>query len=875
VPDEVAHTEDTRRVEPAAASSDSRPGSDGDADSREQTTAPRERPVEPDEDERWRDVPRRIDRFTVLEKLGSGGGGVVYAAYDPRLDRQVALKLLKPGGGTANDVEDAKARFIREGKAMARLSHPNVLTVYDVGTHHDQVYLVLELVAEGGPLHRHLQQHRPAWREVLSLYRAAGRGLAAAHLVGLVHRDFKPSNVLVGNDGRVRVMDFGLARSAQGKEAGQSSTPATWDTSNPDVFVTAPGEALGTPAYMAPEQFRGGAIDAKADQFSFCVALYQGLYDQRPFKWTNAKELEAAVLSGEVRPPPADSLVPAWVRRAVLRGLEQDPSARWPSMRDLLAALERDPKRRWMRVGLIAASLVAALGVGTLYSSADADAPVCDGGLDRFTGVWDEARKQQLAAAFAAVDSEFGAESWGRVEARLDAYLDDWSGRHRETCMATELAGDQSREVMHFKMFCLERHALEVDGFLKALDAADTDTVRHAVQGALALSPLDRCPRGAFEAQLELAPDDETMQWLTRLRGTMADARGLQAAGKYDAGVALAHEVVREAKDLGHKAFEAEALLRLGALLHYAGKYDESATTLVEATWAAEESRMDAVAAEAKTLVTHVVSRHLADYEQGELWAGQAQSAIRRIQPPDEALEARLLVYQGTLKSDQGDYEGGIRDLERALEIRRRVLGQQDVEVGYVHHELGLTQMELGNLDEARRHFLRAFEINEAVLGDEHPELAPTLNDLGQSELARGEHVNAQKHFERAIELYESMTKATYPATGEVYGNLGAALAAQNKYRRAKKAYRRALTLIEQAHGADHPLEAEVRMSLAETLVSMNDEAGAREHATAALRICRAKFGDEHPRVAKAQAFLAALGNPTGSDASAAAGQRK
>src|SRR6266568_4691369 len=296
-------------------------------------------------------------RYEVLEPIGTGGMGVVYAARDSKLRRTVALKMLQPAGGEAQASQARmRERLLREARAMARLSHPNVLAVYDVGELDGQVFLAMELV-EGRTLTAWLGEERRSWREVLDVFLDAARGLAAAHAAGLIHRDFKPDNVLVGADGRVRVTDFGLASAlalgpADLAEGGKSQ-PA------PSVTVTALG---GSPAYMAPEQLRGEAVDARADVFGFCVALHEALYRERPFRGDSLEALEGAIRRGEVHRPRRGSGVPGWLRRALLRGLRHDPEARFQTIDALAAALAsgRRRTRHLAAAGVLIAALLAA-----------------------------------------------------------------------------------------------------------------------------------------------------------------------------------------------------------------------------------------------------------------------------------------------------------------------------------------------------------------------------------------------------------------------------------------------------------------------------------------------------------------------------------
>jgi WD40 repeat protein len=320
----------------------------------------------------------RIGRFAVLRKLGAGGMGVVYAAYDEELDRKVAVKLVLPG----HDDPDASARSRREAQALARLSHPNVVQVYEVGEYQGSVYLAMEFIQ--GQTLRAWQTRTPRrWQDIVAMYLQAGRGLAAAHARNLVHRDFKPDNVLVGDeDQRARVLDFGLARAPASDLSPGTSSPTKVGAdlllraADPDLPhgtetraepapLTTPGAVLGTPAYMAPEQLAGEQADARSDIFSFCAALHEALHGVRPFAGEHAHSLYEAILRGGPTraAPPAD--VPAWLQRIVDRGLLADPSARWPAMEPLLLALSRDPTR-WRRRAALAGLGLILLGLGVL-----------------------------------------------------------------------------------------------------------------------------------------------------------------------------------------------------------------------------------------------------------------------------------------------------------------------------------------------------------------------------------------------------------------------------------------------------------------------------------------------------------------------------
>ena len=312
----------------------------------------------------------KIGRFSIVRELGAGGMGVVYVAFDEQLDRKVAVKLLRG----AKSSSDARRRLEREAQAMARLSHPNVVAVHDVGDFEGQLFVAMEFV-EGQDLRGWLKAERRGVRAIVEVFCQAGEGLAAAHAAGIVHRDFKPDNVLVGADGRVRVADFGLAHAFDAAASVDTSeVEASGSHRSLDIALTRTGAIMGTPAYMPPEQYAGQRTDARSDQFSFCVALWEGLYGKRPFSGHTVPALCRAISDGRIDPPPVDSEVPAWLSEVVRRGLSPEPDARWPSMRALLDAISRDPiarrRRLLARFGLGGASLALIAGL-TWISAAE------------------------------------------------------------------------------------------------------------------------------------------------------------------------------------------------------------------------------------------------------------------------------------------------------------------------------------------------------------------------------------------------------------------------------------------------------------------------------------------------------------------------
>jgi hypothetical protein len=327
--------------------------------------------------------------------------GVVYKAHDPKLNRVVAVKLLRPRSD-ASATDHLSLRMLREARAMARLRHPNVVAVYDVGDVGDQVFVAMEYVL-GGTLSSWLAEKPRSWREILAMYVSAGRGLAAAHDAGLVHRDFKPDNVLVGRDGEVRVTDFGLARSAEGKRTSLHDSPAIPSEPELGSDLTNTGVLVGTPAYMSPEQMRREPATFRSDIFSFCASLYEALHGVRPFEGATLGVLRSNVASGRMRKAPRQSRVPAMVRRALVRGLHPQPEERFPSMHLLIDALERAARPRWRAVVAVTGAALTALGLTlAIFRTGPAHsvpAPYVAGSLLRRDATVEEGRAGRTADA--------------------------------------------------------------------------------------------------------------------------------------------------------------------------------------------------------------------------------------------------------------------------------------------------------------------------------------------------------------------------------------------------------------------------------------------------------------------------------------------
>ncbi len=311
----------------------------------------------------------RAGRYELRQRLGVGGMGAVYEAWDPELTRRVAVKLMRPRSG--RDAAEAQARLRREAQSMAALHHPNVLGVYDVGLTPSGVFLAMPLV-DGPDLASWLKDD-PHWRKIIQVFVAAGRGLAAAHAAGIVHRDFKPTNVMIDRAGGVFVADFGIAAFVEGERPQLTAATPGFDSVREPARLTRKGSAMGTPAYMAPEQHEGKVVDARSDQFSFCVALFEALFGQLPFEGLTSRELWKAK-QGRLPNLPSGRGTPRRLLAVLERGLSWSPDARYPDMETLLSDLRQITRRRqWRRMS--AGIVGGGLAVLAITSSTNVAAP--------------------------------------------------------------------------------------------------------------------------------------------------------------------------------------------------------------------------------------------------------------------------------------------------------------------------------------------------------------------------------------------------------------------------------------------------------------------------------------------------------------------
>ncbi|HSS38575.1 MAG TPA: serine/threonine-protein kinase, partial [Polyangia bacterium] len=731
-----------------------------------------------------------VGRYVVLGLLGRGGMGEVYAAYDPDLDRKIALKLLRARGGS-NDA-DGRTRLLREAQAIARLSHPNVVVVFDVGTFQESVFIAMEFV-EGHTLGYWIEAQTRSWREVLDVYVAAGRGLVAAHAAGLVHRDFKPENVMITKSGQVRVMDFGLARE-QGQPAdapppaqlavdiaeraallaetfddgldadatarlgGAVPTKKSTTTSGGylKLKLTQTGAMLGTPAYMAPEQFAGTGGDARTDQFSFCVALYEGLYRQRPFAGNNALTLMANVVAGTINDPPSDARVPTWIRKILIRGLSTRPDGRFPSMTELLAALGQDPaarRRRWLgaAAGLVVL-LAATTGARRFVAGHES---LCAAGPARAATAWSQERRAAVERAFAATGSRNAPRALAGVSTLIDEYLARWTGMYKETCEATHVRGEQSAEVLDLRMGCLGERLSGVRALGDVFMTADLGVVDNAVSAASSLPALDRCADVEMLRAVIKPPDNSAVRAkVASLREEIAKVKALGDAGQCEKASSLGPSVVNAAKGLAYLPVEAEAEFAFGRLAETCIDAAKGIGYLEDAAIAAEASRDEELYVEATVTMGAFYADRVHDVRRARDAIRHGDAVLSRL-PGHPALEAWLAEDKAIIALNEGRYEDAIKFEQRSLDLRQQIYGRSHYEVSTSLNNLALDLHGLHRDREAEPLLNRAVEMATQLFGPESTRTALLLMNQAEILTSLGRFDPAHAALDRALTTWK------------------------------------------------------------------------------------------------------------------------
>ena len=785
----------------------------------------------------------KIGRHVVLSILGSGGMGIVYAAYDPALDRKIAVKLLREA--TGDDSTEGRTRMQREAQALARLTHPNVITVHDVGEHGGAVYIAMELVV-GGTLSD--WQQGKDWREIIGVYISAARGLAAAHAVGLIHRDFKPDNVLVGEDGRVRVTDFGLARLAS-KELEGPANPAASPTLSSNL--TAAGSVMGTPRFMAPEQIEGGVVDARTDQFSWCVALWEALYGEPPFPTSNLA-LRSASIQTDIPKVPVASKLPRGIAKVLLRGLSPEPDKRWPSIDAMIDELERVTKpRRTLMIAAAGAAIVGAVAIFALTRSASEPAgPSCDAAGAPIDAVWSAATKRVVEDSWTRSGLSFARDAYRSVDRSIESWRTRWSEAARENCRATRIIGVQSESVLDLRTACLDRRRDELGILISALQSADAKLVEHA--SSLVLPDLDTCRDVALLTTATAAPSDPAKLAerkaiegeLTKLEAELVDGLPLDRAKAVDE---LSTKLVARAVALAWAPLTARAQRRRAGVEHELGRGKQARTTLLAAAASASAAGDLDQLVSIYIELAEVEAELTSDFALGDSWTLLAEGTLGRLGPRPDAM---LRIYQerSAIANNAGRLEDMRAANEAALAIAR---GRSPAAELAIEARLGYALGELGELKAALTHLDRALTLAKAELGPNHPKVADVTYDRGTVLYRRGEYAESETYFRTALAIREQAFGPDELKVAVSLQGLGNALLARGKLADARAHFDRALKILEARLGPDHPKIASALNDIGGAYHQAGDYVNELAFGKRTLALREKALGPDHPDVAQ------------------------
>ncbi len=824
-----------------------------------------------------------VGRYVLLGRLGRGGMGVVYDAYDPELGRRIALKILHVEASSS----EARTRLLREAQSLARLTHPNVVTIYDAGALDGRVWLAMERV-EGETLAAWLAAARRGWREIVAVMRDAGRGLQAAHAAGLVHRDFKPENVMIARDGRALVMDFGLAKpertgefTAPASEAAAGRSPVELASRSSPSFdalatpLTRADSIVGTPAYMPPEQLLGLPVDVRADVFAFSVTLWEALCGERPFAGETLQELAMNVVQNRVQEPPPGRRVPGWLREIVVRGLHADAARRFASMAEMLAALDgrERQRRRGVVVGVVAAALAiaAAMGVGVHVEARRRDAACVELGA-AVDAIWDEAAHERVRGAIVGAGKGHGEATAARVLPALDAWAAGWRSTRTERCREATAGGREAAALEVSSDECLDERLGRFGAVVEALGRADAAAARWAVNAALRLPASGPCVDPAYLSERPSIPGGGAPE-VTAIRATAAEASALEVTGHYMEGLAVARRGLIEAEALGWAPLVAELRLQVAKLSEKAGELAAGEEAAAAAYVEAGQVGAREVAADAAALLVRLGTR-LARHGEAQVWSRAARVALAALGEQGGLRRAALLTYEAGLYAALGDYAAARERHGEALAIRERVLGSDHPEVGVSLNNLANVEQALGHFAAARELLSRSHALEVRANGPDHPEVATTLNNLGLVLYELGEVAEARRLYEEALAIQERSLGADHASVAVTLNNLATSVWATDAAA-ARELYERAVAIEEKTYGADHPEVAASLANLATLCVELEDYGCARPLYERARGILEAKLGAEHPDLAVILIGIADIAEAEGDHAGAIAGYER
>jgi len=768
--------------------------------------------------------PSEIGRYRIAGRIGAGGMGQVYRGHDPVLNRPVAIKVLGENRAAAAPLLD-REQLLGEARALASVSHPNVVEVYEVGAKGEGIYIAMELV-DGSTLAHWVTDEKPGWVEVVRAYVQAGDGLHAAHEAGLVHRDFKPSNALMGRDGRVRVLDFGLATA-------EEDANGDW--------------VAGTPAYMAPEVLRGGAATPKSDQFSYCVALWQALFGGRPFAAHTVKGMRRAV-EGQRLVRPGRTSVHKSIIDALIRGLSSTPEERWPSIEALLQVLRKPVKPRgpfravafatgWVGWKVAAGAIVVAL------FPALGDADPCEALRTRRGEDWSAQRRVALQESF---ETQGRTESWAAFEEAVDAQMHGLADSYFAVCEGLRV--DEGTVKLDTELACLRRRYLSLDRMLAAVpdaDALQLGRIEAAVHHAASQhSCAEAGPTRVLPPRIVAA--------LAEADAQLAEVAVLRTADRYDEAAAMLGELATRALELRFEPLQARVAWVRAEVEIVRGNNDEAEAALVSAYQVAVGLSDHRLAMQSSARLAQLVGVELSRPAEALEWARHSEAAAERL-GLDEP-RAHLWAVLASIHFNAGEHERAAEMFDNAAAVMRddpTVSPRDRVET---LRKLGTVHLHLEHREQARAAFSTAMELAEVEYGPRSHNVGALAFNLG---VATADPVEAAALFERSVRVYEQLWD-DHPDLGDALYRWGQALASVGRPDVAESNMRRGIAMLAKGIGDTHPYVLDCRTSVVGLLLEEARYDEAFELAVSVHADAQAKMGDAHPVTAGARELVGA-----------------
>ncbi|MEM7158146.1 MAG: serine/threonine-protein kinase [Myxococcota bacterium] len=806
------------------------------------------------------ETPDRIGRFEVVELLGRGGMGVVYRARDPKLDRDVAVKLVRASADPS--------RLRREAQALAALSHPNVVQVFEVGEHGGEVFVAMEFVP-GRDLEKWLEQG-PSRDEVLGRLFEVSRGLTAAHRSGLLHRDIKPNNVIVGDDGRARLLDFGLVRLRDAvpdtdddphetRDDGPAPAPAQRDAENdtsigssggsvasshssdplpPGSALNTPltevGAVMGTPRYMAPEQLSGDGGSEASDQFSFCVTAYRALAGAHPFRGRFSIPIDGAFEYAEL-----EFEADAALRRllsVLRRGMAVKPDERWPSMEALHEALEtaRAPGRTRGRLAWI---LAGAASIGALWWSWPRDTPTalpsaCTEG-ETAANVWTAEQRDALELTMLDSGRSHAEGTWSLVRDELDDHVARWTEAHTAACNADANA----QAPVDARLQCLDGQRRTLAAVLAVLDDASPEVVDGATKVVGQLGDPSVCADPNYlRRQPERPSDPDTLATLLDAEEKLARFSATLESGRIDAAATMVESLDGIGAQLDHPPFSARLDLTVAQMLSQQLRTDEALARFERAFFTARDQGMTREAFDAATEAAFVKISRQRRLDEGRQWLRHAETMLAELDEP--LLEARLQGQRAIIHEREGRAVEALDTMQSAVALMDAHASDGGIWLSQGLLNLAGIQARMGKLADAERSAARSLEARTHALGPAHPSLVEPLLLLSAVDRGLERDGDAEKRLRHALTLLDAVDRRHDIAGLRVLESLGSILRHQQRYEAAVELAEEAQQAAVERYGSNDVAVAVFENNLAIALqrVNRNDEAHAALARALAIR---------------------------------------